>query len=86
MRFEDVEIGMKVVPFQKTYKEYSYNNFEAYLNKKLATIPAKNFSRRGFLEVTGIGQQKVIILEGDYFNSKDFDLLQKKEGKQILLF
>jgi transcription antitermination factor NusG len=87
MKFEDVKIGDKVVPFQKTVK--GYQDFTSW--KKANNCHARFFKDNGFLYVNHIREdtknvfglsQTNEVRYGDFFNASDFEpyIETKKQG------
>lgn len=87
MNKEDIKIGMKVIPFQKT--AYGDNN----LHDSIEWIKAET-NEQNYLFVTEIGGFGDIVTlaykendteDGDYFNSEDFVLLSEEEYQQSII-
>ena len=98
MRFEDIEVGMKVVPFKSSC---SLILTEKQFTKLIKEKDHKTISHWSFFSMANHGyciiknidyNYKTVTLGrsdrtgGQRYNIDDFDLLVKTEGKQILLF
>jgi hypothetical protein len=87
MKFEDIKIGMKVIPISKTYGYYSYSSIDSYFFKKKDTF--NKLKKNGYLIVEGfensntimpkdhLEKEDAIVLEGDFFHSRDLILFIK---------
>lgn len=81
MKFEDVKIGMKVVPHNKSVWDYS---FEEWLKNDFGV--AKLFKENGYLFVTGYCEEETAFTlnnnkedfeDGDFFLAEDFELYEE---------
>ena len=84
MENEDAEIGMKVVPFQKTA-------FDQYLHNSVVWNRAKRMKQK-FLYVTMFDREEGFWVlapsmdsSGDYFNAEDFKLYAEEEVVSVKL-
>jgi hypothetical protein len=81
MKNEDVKIGDKVVPFQKTgyFDKYIKNTFKNYLTIRASCRAVRSYEENGYCIVSRFdkGQNAFVLSdcidgEGDYFNAADF--------------
>ena len=72
MRKEDVKIGMKVVPFQKTYfgKENLSETWSGHVLKKLGYLVVNRFIENGGIALSTSSSQNK---NGDFFRPEDFE-------------
>lgn len=87
MKKENVEIGMKVVPFQKTSRTKPCSDMEDY--KKRSSEASQFFKENGFLYVLDFSNQENAFvlgsgrnLGGDFFCVEDFESYDVYKRKQ----
>jgi len=99
MKAEDVKIGMKVVPFQRTIGRrydsfyYSKENFKHALKHKNELYSITCLQEKGYTYVKHIYRDKTVLLSyldspmhvGNTYNPEDFIQYVESENKQYIM-